>query len=103
GGAHGTLQVRGAERYCDVLFCMAAKRRFMSCERLIPTEELSREGGLSTLRIPRLLTDGVVAAPLGAHFTECPPDYGRDEAFQREYAKAASDAESWRSFEHKYL
>ena len=33
------------------------------------------------------MVDGVVEAPRGAHFTECPPDYGRDEAFQREYAR----------------
>ena len=32
------------------------------------------------------MVDGVIEAPGGAHFTECPPDYGRDEAFQREYA-----------------
>ena len=29
------------------------------------------------------MVDGVIEAPGGAHFTECPPDYGRDEAFQK--------------------
>ena len=38
------------------------------------------------------MTDGVVEAPIGAHFTECVPDYGRDEAFQKEYAASAKDA-----------
>ena len=39
-------------------------------------------------RVPihRMLTDGVAEAPGGAHFTANPPDYGRDEAFQKEYA-----------------
>ena len=41
---------------------------------------------MQTLRINRLMTDGVVEAPNGAHFTECVPDYERDEAFQKEYA-----------------
>ena len=36
---------------------------------------------------------------MGAHFTECPPDYGRDEAFQREYAATAKDPEAWAQFE----
>ena len=40
------------------------------------------------------MVDGVVEAPGGAHFTSCVPDYDRDEAFQREYAAAAADAES---------
>lgn len=30
---------------------------------------------------------GVVETPGGAHFTSCVPDYGRDKAFQAEYAK----------------
>jgi glutaconate CoA-transferase subunit A len=45
----------------------------------------------------------VVETPNGAHFCECPPDYGRDEAFQREYADAARDAASWEAFAKRYL
>ena len=41
--------------------------------------------------------------PGGAHFTECPPDYPRDEAFQREYAAAARDADAWAAFQRRYL
>ena len=48
---------------------------------------LAEDGSFHTLRISRLMVDGVVEAPNGAHFTECPPDYGRDEAFQKEYAR----------------
>ena len=47
--------------------------------------------------------DGVVEAPRGAHFTECPPDYGRDEAFQREYAATARDPEAWEVFREYYV
>jgi len=49
------------------------------------------------------MVDGVVEAPGGAHFTECPPDYGRDEAFQREYAATARDADAWQAFKTRYL
>ena len=47
--------------------------------------------------------DGVVEAPNGAHFTECPPDYGRDEAFQREYAATAKYEQAWQAFKARYL
>jgi glutaconate CoA-transferase subunit A len=49
------------------------------------------------------MVDGVIEAPNGAHFTECPPDYGRDEAFQREYAATAKSPEAWSAFREKYL
>ena len=49
------------------------------------------------------IVDGVIEAPRGAHFTECPPDYERDEAFQREYAATAKDADAWERFRSTYL
>jgi glutaconate CoA-transferase subunit A len=77
---------------------MAGKSTYMSAERIIPTEQFLDEGPVHTLRIPRTHVDGVIEAPQGAHFTECPPDYDRDEAFQREYAATAKDDEAWAQF-----
>jgi len=99
----GNAQFLGPDPYFDDLLLGAAKRRFVSCERLVPTEELTREGSFHTLRIHRGMVDGVVETPNGAHFTECPPDYGRDETFQTEYATAARDPEAWKSFEQRWL
>ncbi len=96
--ASGNGQFLGPDPYFDDLFCMAARRRFLSCERLVPTEDLLKEGPVQTLRINRMMTDGVVEAPHGAHFTSCDPDYERDEEFQREYATAAGDPEAWATF-----
>ena len=101
--AAGNGQFLGPDLYFDDLFAKAADATFMSCERVVPTENLLDEGTFHTLRIPRLFVDGVVEAPRGAHFTECPPDYGRDEAFQREYAATARDAEAWDAFRARYL
>ena len=101
--AAGNGQYLGPDPYFDDLFCMAAKRRFMTCEKLVRTEDFLKEGTLQTLVINRLMVDGVIETPNGAHFTECPPDYGRDEAFQREYANAARDAASWEAFARRYL
>jgi glutaconate CoA-transferase subunit A len=101
--ARGNGQFLGPDLYFDDLFCLAAKRRFMSCERIIPTEDFQKEGPLHTLRINRSMVDGVIEAPNGAHFTECPPDYGRDESFQREYAATAKDPQAWEAFKIRYL
>jgi glutaconate CoA-transferase subunit A len=101
--ASGNGQALGRDPYFDNLFCMAAKKAFMSCEKIVPTEELVRGGPLQSLLINRMMVSGVVEAPGGAHFTECPPDYGRDEKFQREYAATAKDEDAWKAFRAKYL
>jgi len=101
--ASGNAQFLGPDPYFDDLFLGAAsERRFVSCEKIVPTEELAA-GGLHTLRIHRMMVDGVVEAPGGAHFTSCEPDYGRDEAYQREYAASAASPEAWQAFRDKYL
>ena len=101
--ASGNGQALGRDPYFDNLFCMAAEKTFMSCEKILPTQELVGGGPLQSLLISRMMVSGVVEAPNGAHFTECPPDYARDEKFQREYAATAKDEGAWKAFRAKYL
>lgn len=101
--AGGNGQFLGPDLYFDDLFAMAAARTYMSAEKIVPTEQFLAEGSVHTLRIPRIHVDGVIEAPQGAHFTQCPPDYGRDEAFQAEYAAAARDPERWVQFRGDWL
>lgn len=97
----GNAQLLGPDLYFDDLFCSAAERAFVSCERLVEPGQL--EGDVGQVRISRSMVEGVVETPNGAHFTSCAPDYGRDEAFQREYATAATDTDEWRKFCERYL
>jgi len=99
----GNGQFLGSDLFMDDLFAMAAENTYMSCEQIIPTEDFATYGSFHTQRISRLMTTGVIEAPGGAHFTECPPDYGRDESFQKEYAASASSAEAWDEFKGKWL
>lgn len=101
--AGGNGQFLGPDLFFDDLFAMAADRTIMSCEKVVPTENLLDEGSFHTLRIQRIFVDGVVEAPRGAHFTECPPDYERDEDFQRLYAATAKDADAWAEFRSTFL
>ena len=100
---HGNGQFLGTDPYFDDLFCMAADRAYMSAEKIVPTEDLLKEGSIHTLKINRMMVQGVVEAPYGAHFTECPPDYPRDEKFQAEYAASAKEPAAWDAFKSKYL
>ena len=99
----GNGQYLGPDPYFDDLFCAAAHESFVSCERLVSTEELREQGPLQSLLLNRTHTTGVVETPNGAHFTSCAPDHDRDEAFQRHYASTGADTESWRAFRERFL
>ncbi|MQA24093.1 MAG: acyl CoA--acetate/3-ketoacid CoA transferase subunit alpha [Micromonosporaceae bacterium] len=101
---HGNAAYLGPDPYFDDLFCLAAARRYVSCERIVSTEELRKEAPAQALLLNRMMVDGVVEAPGGARFTSCAPDYGRDEELQKEYAAAAKDPDgAWPAFYERFL
>lgn len=103
GDVQGNAAYTGIDPYFDDLFLMAAQKRYLSVERVVPTEELVKAVPPQALLINRMMVDSVVEAPGGAHFTTAEPDYRRDEKFQRHYAEAASSDEGWREFVTTYL
>jgi glutaconate CoA-transferase, subunit A len=99
----GNGQYLGPDPYFDDLFCQAADRSFLSCERIVAAPDLLASGPVQSLLVNRAMIDGVVEAPGGAHFTSCVPDYARDEAFQAEYARSAASPQAWEQFRAGYL
>src|SRR5262249_40925623 len=103
GDSQGNAAYTGIDPYFDDLFLMAAERRFLSVERVVGTQELIKAVPPQALLVNRMMVDGVVEAPNGAHFTTAAPDYGRDEEFQRQSDEAASTEEGWQQFVATYL
>jgi hypothetical protein len=103
GDERGNAAYTGVDPYFDDLFLMAADRRYLSVEKVVPTAELVGSVPRQALLINRMMVDSVVEAPGGAHFTTAEPDYRRDEKFQRHYAEAAASDESWQEFVKTYL
>lgn len=93
----GNAQFLGPDLYFDDLFLQAADRRFVTAERIVPTEELAREGSVHTLRVNRSMVDAVVEAPLGAHFTSCEPDYPVPDTALKAYAASIEDWDAYRA------
>jgi glutaconate CoA-transferase subunit A len=87
--ARGNGQYLGPDPYFDDLFCLAATRAYVSCERL----GLEEGAAIQTRLLHRVMVHGVIEAPGGAWFTECLPDYPRDEGLQRRYAEIKDAAE----------
>ena len=103
GDRHGNAAYTGIDPYFDDLFLMAAVRRYLSVEQVVSTEELVKAVPPQALLVNRMMVDHVVEAPGGAHFTTNAPDYGRDEKFQRHYATAAAEDDTWKQFVDTYL
>jgi glutaconate CoA-transferase subunit A len=100
---HGNAQYLGPDPYFDDLFCLAADRAYVTTEQLIDTAGLTVDAAIQTLLVNRMMADGVIETPNGAHFTDCLPTYGRDERFQKAYATAAKQPEAWAAFERQFL
>ena len=83
--------------------CGAAKRRFVSCERVVPTDDLLAAGCLHTLVLDRGMVDGVIEAPFGAHPSSCVPRYGIDVEHLKAYSAAAASEDAWREYRAKFV
>ncbi|MFE9582595.1 CoA transferase subunit A [Nocardia sp. NPDC006044] len=103
GDRHGNAAYTGVDPYFDDLYCLAAERRYVSVERIAETEELVKTVPLQSLLLNRMMVDGVVEAPGGAHFTLAGDSYGRDEKFQKHYVQSAKTPETWQQFVDTYL
>lgn len=101
--ALGNGQCLGPDPYFDDLFARAAKRTILSAESIVSTEALTTAHHPATLLLNRTMVDHVLEAPRGAHFTSCLPDYPRNEAWQREYARTAANPETWGKLHAHYL
>lgn len=87
--------------HVDVLCAKAAKETYMSCERILSSEELQRFG--RDVQILRVYSKGVVEVPWGAHPTGCAPDYRTDLRHLQDYLKAAQSEEGWNDYEKEFV
>ncbi|MCD0453764.1 acyl CoA--acetate/3-ketoacid CoA transferase subunit alpha [Actinocorallia sp. API 0066] len=100
--ARGNALYLGGDPYFDDLYTKAADRAYVSCEKLVDTGDLLKEGPVQALLVSRAQVAGVVETPNGSHFTTGDDDR-RDEAFQRHYVEAAATPEGWAAFRARFL
>ena len=101
--ALGNGQSLGRDPYFDHLFCMSAKKAFMSCEKIVPTEELVAGGPLQSLVINRMMVRWGRGGAGGSALHGMSAGLRPGREFQREYAKTAKDDDAWKAFRAKYL
>ena len=98
----GNCLVTGPDPYFDHLFARAAQQCFVSCEKLEERLELTAESARFNT-FERYLVSGVVHAPLGAHPTSCPSDYGWDLQHLKQYVASASEEGGWARYLQTYV
>src|SRR5439155_12540039 len=97
--ASGNAQFLGPDVYFDDLFLAAASgNRVVTCERIVATEDLLKEGSFHTLRINRSMVDAVVETQGGAHPTSCEPDYDAAGGELKQYVGSAASDEEWNEY-----
>lgn len=87
--------------HVDVLCAKAARETYMSCERILSSDELQRFG--RDVQILRVYSRGVAEVPWGAHPTGCAPDYRTDLRHLEDYLKAAVSEEGWHQYEAEFV
>ena len=98
----GNCLVTGPDPYFDHLFARAAQQCFVSCEQIEERLELTADSARFNT-FERYLVTGVVHAPLGAHPTSCPSDYGWDLTHLKHYVASASEEGGWARYVETYV
>jgi glutaconate CoA-transferase, subunit A len=97
---YGNCRIRGTT-VADADIARAAKRLIITCERLIPSDEIRQDP--SRTIIPFYCVDAVCEVPFGSYPGNMPYEYFSDEKHMREWLDAESDMDRYRAFVDKYL
>jgi glutaconate CoA-transferase, subunit A len=97
---YGNCQILG-DPFFDYLFVKAAKRVFVSCEKIVDTERINEKFQHVMIHPPWV--SGIVELPYGAHPGLCYPDYRVDQAHVAEYSKGTADQQSFETYLQKYI
>ncbi|MDA8357416.1 MAG: CoA transferase subunit A [Actinomycetota bacterium] len=98
--AAGNAVLAGAH-FVDRSMALAAKTVVLQVERVVPTDQLSRQAVGTT--IPGFLVQAVVEAPGGCHPTASHGHYRVDEAHLRRYLSLAASADGALSYLEEFV
>jgi glutaconate CoA-transferase subunit A len=96
----GNCRIRGTT-VADLELARAAKRVIITCERLIPHDEIRRDP--SRTAIPFLCVDAVCEVPCGSYPGNMPYEYFSDEIHLRQWMEAEKDLDALRRFLDEYI
>jgi glutaconate CoA-transferase subunit A len=96
----GNCRITGTT-VADLELARASKRLIITCERLIPNEDIRRDP--SRTAIPFFCVDAVCEVPFGSYPGNMPGEYFSDEMHLRQWLEAERDMDSFKAFLDRYL
>ena len=97
---YGNCRSRGTT-VADLDLARASKRLIITCERLIPNDEIRRDPSRTV--IPFFCVDAVCEVPYGSYPGNMPYEYFSDEDHLRQWLTAEADPAAYQAFLAKYL
>jgi glutaconate CoA-transferase, subunit A len=97
---HGNCRILGTT-VADLDLARAAKKLIITCERLIPEDEIRRDPSRTV--IPFFCVDAVCEVPYGSYPGNMPYEYFSDEDHLRQWLAAEKDPAGYRQFLDRYL
>jgi glutaconate CoA-transferase subunit A len=97
---YGNCRINGTT-VADIDLARAAKRLIITCERLIPNEEIRCDPTRTV--IPFYCVDAVCEVPFGSYPGNMPYEYFSDEVHLRQWFEAERDLPSFQRFLAKYI
>ncbi len=85
----------------DLDLARASKKLIITCERLIPHEEIRRDPSRTV--IPFFCVDAVCEVPFGSYPANMPYEYASDEAQFRMWLEAERGVDAFKDFLKKYI
>src|SRR5213080_4575288 len=97
---YGNCRLRGTT-VADPDLARAAKRLIITCERLIPNDEIRRDPSRTV--IPFFCVDAVCEVPFGSYPGNMPYEYFSDEDHLRQWLEVEKDLDAFKVFLDRYL
>jgi glutaconate CoA-transferase subunit A len=96
----GNCRIHGTT-VADLDVARAAKRLIVTCERLVPADEIRRDP--SRTAVPFFCVDAVCEVPFGSYPGNMPYEYFSDEEHLRHWLRVEADVEAYRAFLDKHV
>lgn len=97
---YGNCRIRGTT-VADFDLARAAKRLIITCERLIPSDDIRRDPSCTI--IPFYCVDAVCEVPYGSYPGNMPYEYYSDEEHISQWLVAEKEEATFRAFLEKYI
>src|SRR5262245_29083629 len=97
---YGNCRLRGTS-VADLDLARAARRLIVTCERLVPSDEIRSDP--TRTAIPFFCVDAVCEVPYGSYPGNMPYEYFSDEEHLRQWLAAERDPQTHRAFLEEYL